>query len=237
MIKFTAVITDHNGVSGAYTGEMIKGQVNSTELAWEAGSGYESGPTKSYSLEIEGGEKFELPGEAYRNLDQHGLIPKFELLATLNSDLARKLAEIVEEGDTVFSSLVTTSDATQSCTVYSASDDDHGAILSEAREKGEWELNDGNSIDEVYFGGGSDEDIEEIELEAFLDILIRRAVLQLQEKAKEGAFSLASHIAQLTKWGEVVNGKPFQPSDGQDDSHLTLMRLIDQARQLFDLIS
>jgi len=38
-------------------------------------------------------------------------------------------------------------------------------------------------------------------------------------------------IASLKKWGEPdENGKPFEPSDGLDDSHSCLMDLIDEAR-------
>lgn len=231
MIKFKVNIADIDGVSGFYTGEVSKGNVTSTALEWERGSKYDSGPTQSYGLEIEGGEKFNLSGDAYRNLDQHGLIPRFELLAAMNSDMAHKVAEIVEEGETVFSALVT-SDVTQSCTVYSSSDEDVQSILTDAQENGDWELNDGNSLDDVYFGGGSSEDIEEIDLEDLLDRLIKKATDRLKAAAKEEAFELASSIARLPKSGETVDGKPCNPAD----SHHTLIDLIARARQMIDLI-
>lgn len=47
----------------------------------------------------------------------------------------------------------------------------------------------------------------------------------------EQSRTFVKHIASLKKWGEPdENGKPFEPSDGLDDSHSCLMDLIDEAR-------
>jgi hypothetical protein len=231
MIQFKATITDADGVAGFYSGEVRKGIVTSTALEWERGSKYLSSQTAAYKLEIEGGTNFELTGDAYRNLDQHGLVPKFELLAALDSALARTVVTIVEAGECVFSALVT-SDVTQSCTVYSSSDTDVASILADAEERGDWQMNDGNSLGEVYFGGGASEDITELDLTEFLDQLIAKAIEQLKEEAKAHAYQLACTVASVPKIGELVEGKRFTAAD----SHQTLRDLVVEARQIVDLI-
>lgn len=54
---------------------------------------------------------------------------------------------------------------------------------------------------------------------------------EMAENVVEQSRAFVKRIASLKKWGEPdENGKPFEPSDGLDDSHSCLMDLIDEAR-------
>lgn len=236
MIKFKSTLTDAAGFSGSYPGEIVRGEVKTSGVLWDAGRDGDA-HTEVYDLEFEDGRKFSMSGDAYRRLDEHGLIPKFELLAALSPRSAEQVVSIIEESDTVFRGLVTTGDATLSCTVYSVSDDPDD-MLSDAQECGDWELNEGNPISEVYFGGGADEDVEELMVPEFVDELLERAVATAKSQALTKALSLAQQIARFSKWGEIVDGKQFpenRNSDDLEDSHQTLMRLIDEARSITNI--
>lgn len=233
MIKFTATLLDAAGISGSYRGEIVQGEVKTSDLVWNAGRDGDA-HTEIFTLAFENGRKFILSGDGYRRLDEYGIIPKFELLAALSPTSADEVVSIVEESDKVFRGLVTTSDATLSCTVYSGTNDPDG-ILSDAQERGDWELNEGNAVSDVYFGGGAEEDVEELTMTAFVDALLASAVADAKRQAMAKAMTLAEQIARLAKWGEIVDGKAFpekSDSDDLEDSHQTLMRLIDDARSI-----
>lgn len=235
MLPFTAKITDSTGQVGEFTGYVSRGKVTSSSLKWKAGADYISTATAEFRLDIMGQpHTYSLSGDAYRAMDEYGYVDKFILLAALSPALASDVESMFDEGTTVFSGLVTR-EATESCVVYSPTGDGND-ILADAEDSVTWELNEGNATESPYFGAGSDEDVEEIGVTEYLDALLNTAIKDARAQAATKSLELSQRISLLHKWGEPVDGKPYEPTDGLDDSHQTLMSLIEDARAITALL-
>nr|BAO19208.1 hypothetical protein [Burkholderia sp. M701] len=235
MLPFIARFTDATGQAGELAGHVFRGKVTSSPLQWKAGADYVSSETAEFRLEITGQPRaYTLSGDAYRALDEYGYVDKFILLAALSPNLASDVESVFDEGTTVFSGLVTR-EATESCVVYSPTGDGDD-ILEDAENSNTWEVNEGNSSASPYFGSGSDEDVEEISVTEYLDALLEIAIKDLRSQASTKSLAFAQRLSLLNKWGELVDGKPYEPSDGLDDSHQTLMSLIEEARTITALL-
>jgi hypothetical protein len=225
---FHIVLRTGDDCTGECNGAINSGGATTGAFAWTQPAQM---PTVRAEISVMNGSMVALTGNAWRALEEAGCVATFVQLLALDAGAAGKVVDAAENGSTVFRTIVTTSDCTLSQTVYTSTDDTD-VIFDTAKSDGLWEYNEGNPIDDVYLGGGKD-DIEQIGIADYLADLLRTARARAQASRHAAALRLLERIAAMKKWGEPdESGKPFEPSDGLDDSHDALMGLIDDARAL-----
>lgn len=225
---FTVSLTASDKTCGSFSGTLEGDVVTCGPLVWDCPT---DGHTASAAVQFDRAAAVIMNGNAWREFEDGGSFDAFIQLLALDANAAQKAIEAAEKASTLFRTLVTTSDCTLSQTVYSHTDDEEH-ILALAKETGGWELNEGNPIDAVYLGSGSD-DTEEIAIADYVGELLRDAQRQDRQRREARALELVRSVALLSVWGEAeIDGQSVAPSDGMEDSHRVLMRLIQDARSL-----